>query len=110
MFDTEQTVDQLNYPFTADYVEVFVDLIRNKFPKLQNSTINNIKKDISWVLDYKYSDGKTSKELLEMVENVLIDGKTQTMSKNGKDMTWKNKVYIDINVNEIIDLISKHIR
>jgi hypothetical protein len=110
LFDTEQTVDQLNYPFTADYVEVFVDLIRNKFPKLQNSTINNIKKDISWVLDYKYSDGKTSKELLEMVENVLIDGKTQTMSKNGKDMTWKNKVYIDINVNEIIDLISKHIR
>ena len=89
---------------------VYVDLIRNKFPKLQNSTINNIKKDISWVLDYKYSDGKTSKELLEMVENVLIDGKTQTMSKNGKDMTWKNKVYIDINVNEIIDLISKHIR
>ena len=75
-------------------------------PSIIEKTANNIKKDLEWVLDPKYSEHKNYDELVADFQKHLVDGKTLKLSPNGKDLSWKNKLYADLD----IDLIIKQIR
>ena len=75
-------------------------------PSITEKTAINIKKDLEWVLDPKYSEHKNYNELIADFQKHLVDGKTLKLSPNGKDLSWKNKLYADLD----IDLIIKQIR
>ena len=83
-----------------------LEIVKSVSPSVTRKTENAIRKDLEWVLDPKYSEHKDYNELIADFQRHLIDGKTLKSSSNGKDLTWKNKLYTDLD----IDLIIKQIR
>ena len=83
-----------------------LEIVKSVSPSVTGKTENAIRKDLEWVLDPKYSEHKDYYELIADFQRHLIDGKTLKSSSNGKDLTWKNKLYADLD----IDLIIKQIR
>ena len=83
-----------------------LEIVKSVSPSVTGKTENAIRKDLEWVLDPKYSEHKDYNELIADFQRHLIDGKTLKSSSNGKDLTWKNKLYTDLD----IDLIIKQIR
>ena len=83
-----------------------LEIVKSVSPSVTGKTENAIRKDLEWVLDPKYSEHKDYNELIADFQRHLIDGKMLKSSSNGKDLTWKNKLYADLD----IDLIIKQIR
>ena len=83
-----------------------LQIITTVSPSLTEKAANAIKKDLEWVLDPKYSEHRNYDELIADFQKHLVDGKTLKLSPNGKDLSWKNKLYADLD----IDLIIKQIR
>jgi len=92
--------------FEHSNISQILDIVKSVCPSVTGKAENAIKKDLEWVLDPKYSEHKSYNELLADFQKHLFDGKTLKSSPNGKDLTWKNKLYADLD----IDLIIKQIR
>lgn len=92
--------------FEYSNITQVLNIVKSVSPSVTGKTENAIKKDLEWVLDPKYSEHKSYNELLADFQKHLFDGKTLKSSPNGKDLTWKNKLYADLD----IDLIIKQIR
>lgn len=92
--------------FEHSNITQILEIVKSVSPAVIGKTENAIRKDLEWVLDPKYSEHKDYNELIADFQKHLIDGKTLKSSSNGKDLTWKNKLYTDLD----IDLIIKQIR
>lgn len=86
-------------------INEILQLIKSANFSISDQTIVALNEDLKWVLDPKYSEHKTQDELIQIFKQHIIDGKTLKRSSKGKDMTWKNKLYADLDVDEIIKLI-----
>lgn len=91
--------------FSAAYIEQITDIIRAINPQLDDFAIKQIRNDLKWIFDPKYSRGKSEIELLESFKRNLISGKKEPVSKNGKDMRWKNEAYQPLDVEKTIQIL-----
>jgi len=87
-------------------INKILQIIASVSPSITEKTANAIKNDLEWVLEPKYSEHRSFDELIADFQKHLVDGKILKLSPNGKDMSWKNKLYVDLD----IDLIIKQIR
>ena len=92
--------------FEHSNITQIIEIVKSVSPSVTGKTENAIKKDLEWVLDPKYSEHKSYNELIADFQKHLVDGKTLKSSPNGKDLTWKNRLYADLD----IELIIKQIR
>ena len=74
-------------------------------PRKFASVPDSLFKDLNWVLDPKYVGNKTEMDLIKDFEERLIKNKTETISKNNKDIRWVIDLYAPIDVVQIISVI-----
>lgn len=91
--------------FSAAYIEQITDIIRVINPQLDDFAIKQLRNDLKWIFDPIYSRGKSEIELLESFKRNLISGKKEPVSKNGKDMRWKNEAYQPLDVEKTIQIL-----
>lgn len=102
----KSTPEQEIINFEYANINRILQLITTVSPSITEKAANAIKNDLEWVLDPKYSEHKNYDELVTDFQKHLVDGKVLKLSPNGKDLSWKNKLYADLD----IDLIIKQIR
>lgn len=104
------TYESRHIDFNSHNVETIVSVIYKINPLLSEFALKQIRKDLMWVFDPQYTKGKSQSELIDMFRSILITGKTERLSKTGKDMTWKNNAYRSLDVEKTIrrikDLVS----
>ncbi len=74
---------------------------------LGDFALTQIEKDLNWVFDPKFSLDKSENELLNLFKSILLSGKTDKISKNGKNMEWKNRAYKSLDINLTINYLKK---
>lgn len=104
---TRQEVNKLQ--FTLQNVEKIASFIRSLNPGLTDSAYKQIINDLNWVLDPKYTKGKTEIELLETFHTNLISGQRDPVSRTGKDMKWKNDAYRPIDIEKTIHALKQRL-
>ena len=97
------------FDFNIKNIEVIMSLIISINPRLSDFALKQIRNDLKWVFDPQYSIGKSQSELIETFRSVLISGKTEPLSKTGKDMKWKNDAYKSLDVERTIRSIKNYI-
>ena len=95
-------------PFKIQNVDAIAAFIRDVNPGLNDFAYKQIVKDLQWVLDPQYAAGKTEHKLLEEFHSKLVSGQRDPVSKNGKDMKWKNDAYRPIDIEKTISAL-KHL-
>lgn len=96
--------------FTSQNIDLIVRFIHEINPKMSDFANKQICNDLKWVFEPQYSEGKSEIELLEAFRSVLISGKTERTSKNGKDMTWKNEAYYPLDIERTIQALKELIQ
>ena len=94
--------DSCYFEFNMQNIDHIVSVIFEVNPSLSEFALKQIRKDLKWVFDPQYSSGKSQNELIDIFRSVLITGKTERRSRNGKDMTWKNEAYSSLDVERTI--------
>lgn len=95
--------------FSSQYIGIIAELIRAINPGLTDFAYKQIEKDLMWVFDPKFSSGRSEDELLEIFRLNLLSGQRDPISKNGKDMRWKNEAYRPIDVEKTIKALRQHL-
>lgn len=96
-------------PFKIQNVDAIAAFIREINPGLNEFAYKQIVKDLQWVLDPQYAAGKTEHKLLEEFHAKLVSGQRDPVSKNGKDMRWKNDAYRPIDIEKTISALKQHL-
>lgn len=96
-------------PFKIQNVDAIAAFIREINPGLNEFAYKQIVKDLQWVLDPQYAAGKTEHKLLEEFHAKLVSGQRDPVSKNGKDMKWKNDAYRPIDIEKTISALKQHL-
>ena len=104
---TRQEVNKL--PFKLQNVDKIAKFIMSLNPSLTDFAYKQIINDLNWVLDPKYATGKTELELLETFHANLISGQRDPVSRNGKDMKWKNDAYRPIDIEKTIHALKQRL-
>lgn len=101
---TQESRFSINYgfEFNLQNIECIVSLIYHTNPALTEFALKQIRKDLLWVFDPQYSSGKSQRELIETFRGILLSGKNEPLSKNGRDMKWKNDAYRCLNIEKTI--------
>lgn len=94
--------DNCYFEFNLQNIDHIVSVIFKVNPSLSEFALKQIRNDLKWVFDPQYSSGKSQNELIDIFRSVLITGKTERRSKNGKDMKWKNEAYSSLDVERTI--------
>ena len=94
--------------FNHANINEILQLISTSKLSYPEKALNVLRQDLEWVLDPKYSEHKTSNELILDFKQHLLDGKTIRKSPKGHDLTWKNKLYADLEVDEIVTLLQNN--
>ena len=96
-------------PFRIQNVDAIAAFIREINPELKESAYKQIIKDLNWVFDPRYAVGKTEHELLEEFHSNLVSSQRNPVSKNGKDMKWKNDAYRPIDIEKTISALKQRL-
>lgn len=96
-------------PFKIQNVDAIAAFIREINPGLNEFAYKQIVKDLQWVLDPQYAAGKTEHKLLEEFHAKLVSGQCDSVSKNGKNMKWKNDAYRPIDIEKTISALKQHL-
>lgn len=112
VFQFENYIDDNNKPvetFEYNNINSIIELIKDNFPNLATmpDVINNVQKDLKWVLDPKFSANKSKTVLVEEFKKMLSEGKNTPKGPKGGDMEWKNKLYCSLDIDAIIDFLNK---
>lgn len=105
-----QNTNNQRIRFAPQYKDSIVAFICSQNPGLTESACVQIGKDLAWTFDPQYSGGKSEKELLETFRSVLISGKMEKKSRNGKDMIWKNELYRPLDVEKTIQALKERLQ
>lgn len=95
--------------FKIQNVDAIAAFIREINPMLNDFAYKQIIKDLKWVLDPQYAVGKTEHELLEVFHANLVSSQRDPVSRNGKDMKWKNDAYRPINIEKTISALKQRL-
>lgn len=95
--------------FKIQNVDAIATFIREINPGLKDSAYKQIINDLNWVFDPKYAAGKTEHELLEEFHAKLVTGQRDPVSRNGKDMKWKNDAYRPIDIEKTISALKQRL-
>lgn len=96
-------------PFTLQNIDKIAKFIMSLNPGLTDFAYKQIINDLNWVLDPKYAEGKTDLELLEIFQTNLLSGQRDPVSRNGKDMKWKNDAYRPIDITKTIHALKQRL-
>lgn len=114
--DSSTNVDQATkkpgvgkLPFKIQNVDAIAAFIREINPRLKDFAYKQIINDLNWVFDPQYAAGKTEHELLEEFHAKLVSGQRDPVSRNGKDMKWKNDAYRPIDIEKTISALKQRL-
>lgn len=109
LFDNQDIIGRKDNTRIFNYqnLDHILIVITTCFPYLNEKIIDILKKDLKWVLDPKYSEHLSGKDLLEKFQAQLSEGKSLPISLKGKDMQWKNETYKDLDIDAIIKCLSE---
>lgn len=93
--------------FCINNIRTIRDIVAQLNPMLDDFALTQIEKDLNWVFDPKFSLDKSENDLLNLFKSILLSGKTDKMSKNGKNMEWKNRAYKHLDINLTINYLKK---
>lgn len=96
-------------PFKIQNVNAIAAFIREINPGLKDFAYKQIINDLNWVFDPQYAAGKTEHELLEEFHAKLVSGQRDPVSRNGKDMKWKNDAYRPIDIEKTISALKQRL-
>lgn len=96
-------------PFKNENVDAIAAFIREINPGLKDFAYKQIINDLNWVFDPQYAAGKTEHELLEEFHAKLVSGQRDPVSRNGKDMKWKNDAYRPIDIEKTISALKQRL-
>ena len=96
-------------PFKIQNVDAIAAFIREINPGLKDFAYKQIINDLNWVFDPQYAAGKTEHELLEEFHAKLVSGQRDPVSRNGKDMKWKNNAYRPIDIEKTISALKQRL-
>ncbi|MBP9984408.1 MAG: hypothetical protein KBF13_04720 [Prevotella sp.] len=96
-------------PFKIENVDAIAAFIREINPGLNDSAYKQIINDLNWVFDPQYAAGKTEHEFLEKFHDKLVSGQRDPVSRNGKDMKWKNDAYRPIDIEKTISALKQRL-
>lgn len=96
-------------PFKIENVDAIAAFIREINPGLKDSAYKQIINDLNWVFDPQYAAGKKEHELLEKFRAKLVSGQRDPVSRNGKDMKWKNEAYRPIDIEKTISALKQRL-
>lgn len=68
----------------------------------EKKVLESLRKDLLWVLDPKYSERMSQRDLIAKFREQLLVGKNQHTSSKGYDLSWKNKLYQVLDIDAII--------
>lgn len=102
------TIQKIN--FTSQNIDLIARFIHKINPNLSDFANRQIRNDLEWVFEPQYSEGKSEAELLDAFRSVLISGKTEPKSRNGKNMAWKNKAYGPLDIERTIQALKEQIQ
>lgn len=102
------TIQKIN--FTSQNVDLIARFIHKINPSLSDFANKQICNDLKWVFESQYSERKSEAELLDTFRSVLISGKTERISKKGKDMAWKNEAYRPLDIERTIQALKELIQ
>lgn len=91
--------------FEYKNIDIILSKIKERLPLLSDKVVNCLKSDLVWVLDPKFSKNTTPNESIEKFRKQLEDGLTLRRSRNGKDMTWKNRLYKELDIDKLINYL-----
>ena len=96
-------------PFKIQNVDAIAAFIREINPGLKDFAYKQIINDLKWVFDPQYAAGKTEPVLLEEFRLKLVSGQCDSVSRNGKDMKWKNDAYRPIDIEKTISALKQRL-
>ena len=96
--------------FTSQNIDLIARFIHKINPNMSDFANKQICNDLKWVFEPQYSEGKSEAELLDTFRSVLISGKTERISKKGKDMVWKNEAYRPLDIERTIQALKELIQ
>lgn len=96
-------------PFKIENVDAIAAFIREINPGLKDFAYKQIINDLEWVFVPQYAAGKTEHELLEEFHAKLVSGQRDPVSRNGKDMKWKNEAYRPIDIEKTISALKQRL-
>ena len=96
-------------PFKIENVDAIAAFIREINPGLKDFAYKQIINDLNWVFDPQYAAGKTEHEFLEKFHDKLVSGQRDPVSRNGKDMKWKNDAYRPIDIEKTISALKQRL-
>lgn len=100
--------------FDVHGINDIIALFEYHFPELRElingkRPIDQIKTDLNWILDPKYSVNLNCEQLIVNFRKRLIEGKTLSKGSKGGDMKWKNELYRDLDIDAIIKCLQEHL-
>lgn len=104
LFDVNEGRMHVTIPFDYNHIKEIIKLISDNL-SYSDKVISYLAKDLEWVLNSTYIGNKTTQELIMDFKHQIEEGKMKPKSANGKDLTWKNKLYQEIDINSIISLV-----
>ena len=87
--------------FEYSNVERIISSLSTEFG-YEKKVLESLRKDLLWVLDPKYSERISPRELIAKFREQLLVGKNQHTSSKGFDLSWKNKLYQVLDIDAII--------
>ena len=87
--------------FAYQYANGIANMLKTEF-KLDYNTTSTLLRELEWGLAPKYSAGKNAEVLIEEFRKQLVMGQNTATSPNGRDITWKQKLYKQLDVDKII--------
>lgn len=105
--EKKQNVNICRIRFSAQNIEKIAAFIRSLNPGLNDFAYKQIVNDLKWIFDPNYSSNKSEEDLLETFRLNLLSGQRDRLSKNGKDMSWKNEAYRPLDVEKTIQALKQ---
>lgn len=87
--------------FDDEHIGRIMQTIKRYFPYLDKRVYDCLENDLGYSLDPGWNKGSTPETRIKKFCQHLHDGKTKSVSSKGKDMTWKNRIYENIDINSI---------
>lgn len=96
---------------TLDYqsIEDIMQFISLQIRGLDKDQVDCIKEDLEWSLNPEYVVSLNCEQKISNIQKRLVDGKTLSKGSKGGNMTWKNKLYKDIDIDGIVKCLHEYL-
>ena len=80
-----------------------MQIIRDKCVNLEKKQLSTIADDLKYT--FEHCEKQNIEEQIKWFRYLMETGKNEPTSSRGKNMTWKNKIYRNVDIDRIINCL-----